>query len=117
MADEIPAPFDDLPTIDEPTDEQRLHARVTIPPWAVPDEGPIPDVRYQIVVERELEVPEWVIEAVRWRASRRDPDKTIDRRILEEYLMEYAYISERFVTPDGRDAVDVLLDDLQENES
>jgi hypothetical protein len=106
----IPAPFDEVPTIDDPMDEFRELATGRFPPEAVPDEGPIPDFHHHHTVERAITVPAWGIEATRWRLRHTDRDE-LDRWRVEEFLMEYAYISERFITPDGRDAVAVLLED------
>lgn len=105
----LPAPFDEMPTVDDPTDFERRIAGVNFPPEAVPDEGPVPDVHHQHVVEAEITVPAWALEAARWRLRHNDPDE-VDRWRVEEILMEYAYTRERFLTPDGRDAVDVLLE-------
>lgn len=110
----LPAPFDAMPTIDDPTDQQRRLAGVNFPPRAVPDDGPIPDYHHQHTTEREIVVPEWALAAARWRLRFDDPDD-LDRWRVEEFLMEYAYIRERYVTPDGRDAVDVLLNDVGGN--
>ena len=104
----IPAPFDEMPTLEDPPEEVRELGEHRLPPWAVPDEGPIPDWHHHHTVEREIAVPEWALEATRFRLSHNDPDD-IDRWRVEEFLFEYAYITERFLTPDGRDAVDVLL--------
>jgi hypothetical protein len=105
----IPAPFDALPTIDEPTDMDRQYAAEQYPAVAVPETGPVPDWRHQHIVERGLVVPEWALEATREALSGRDPDD-INRRRVEDFLMQYALIDERYVTADGRDAVDVLLE-------
>jgi|GEM_PF-6771740 len=104
----IPAPFDELPTLDEPTESDRLVAGVTLPPRAVPDEGAIPDPFHNAVVEKDLVVPEWGLEAARWRLEQADDP---GRGKAERILTEYAYIRERFVTTDGRDAVDAVLED------
>jgi hypothetical protein len=105
----LPAPFDAMPVIEEPHERLREMARTNFPPDAVPDEGPIPDLFHTHTVEREITVPAWVLEATRWRLSHTDTDD-LDRWRVEEYLTEYAYIEERYRTPDGRDAVDVLLE-------
>jgi len=110
--DTIPEPFDTLPMIDDPTPEERENATFAFPPWAVPDEGPIPDYAFQHTVEHDLVVPEWALVATRYRLSAVDPED-LDRWRVEEVLMEDAAIHERFVTPDGRDAVDVLLAELR----
>lgn len=107
----IPAPFDEMPTIDDPSEKERRLGTASYPPEAIPDEGPIPDWRHQHTVERELTIPAWALEATRWRLGHNTRDE-LDRWRVEEFLMEYAYISERFITPDGRDAVAVLLEDV-----
>lgn len=107
----IPAPFDDMPTVEEPTSKERSSARGRIPPWAIPDDGPIPDSHHIYTIEEEIAVPAWALEAVRYRLGRTDPDK-INRNRVEGLLLEYAHIREKFVTPDGDDAVAMLLDEL-----
>jgi len=104
---DIPAPFDQMPVREDPTERTRGLAEVFYPPRAVPERGAIPDHRHQHVVTREITLPAWALEGARWRISERhDPD----RQFVEEVLQEYAYISERFLTPDGHDAVGVLLE-------
>jgi hypothetical protein len=133
-ADEIPAPCDappplpepgedELPTLDDPTETGREVAQSRFPPEAVPDTGPIPDPSHQHTAEREIVVPAWGFEAARWHLQRLldregddspdTPDELTECRI-EEALMGYAQLRERFVTPDGRDAVDALLVSLEE---
>lgn len=105
----LPAPFDTMPTVDDAGDFERRLAGVNFPPEAVPDEGPIPDVHHQHTPEAEITVPAWALEAARWRLRHHDPED-VDRWRVEEILMEYAYLRERFLTPDGRDAVAELLE-------
>jgi len=116
-AGRIPAPFDALPRIDEPDACERDAALHTYPSWAVPDEGPVPDWSHQQTVERPLVLEPWVFEAAGDRLVARaasDRHGEVDRSDVEAFIFEYAYIRERFLTPDGRDAVEVLLDDLEE---
>lgn len=110
----IPAPFDAMPTLEDPPERVRELAQVSLPPRAVPEDGPIPDYHHQHTTEREIVVPEWALAATRWRLRFDNPDD-LDRWRVEEFLMEYAYIRERYVTPDGRDAVDVLLSEIAAN--
>jgi len=121
----IPAPFDAIPTADDAPEDVRSIARVNYPPEAVLDTGPIPDPRHQHLVERELVVPAWGLDAARWRLQCRldceDPDAAdtpaeLPEWRIEEALMGYAQLRERFVTPDGRDAVDVLQEGLEEGD-
>jgi hypothetical protein len=105
----IPAPFDAVPTLEEPPERLREIAGVLFPPAAVPDEGPIPDVHHTHTETVEITVPPWAFEAVRWRLDHADPDK-VDRWYVEELLVEYAHADERFRTPDGHDAVAALLE-------
>lgn len=106
----IPAPFDAMPTLEDAPKRVRELARVNYPPQAVPDDGPIPDYHHQHTVTREITLPAWALAAAGWRlAEHHDPDD-LDRWRVEEILMEYAYIRERYLTPDGRDAVAVLLE-------
>jgi len=109
----IPAPFDEMPTLEEPGEGMRDLAKVSLPPRAVPKEGPIPDWRHQHTVMRKITVPEWALEAARFQLSKRD-QSSLDRQTVEESLMDCAYITERFLTPNGRDAVAVLLEWIKE---
>jgi hypothetical protein len=106
----IPAPFDAMPTLEDPPERVRELAQVSLPPRAVPDAGPIPDYHHQHTVEAEITLPEWALEAARWRLVDHHDADDLDRWRVEEILMEYAYTRERYLTPDGRDAVAVLLD-------
>ena len=108
----IPAPFDELPTIEDPTDTERRRATVRLPDRAVPSEGPSPDYRDQELVDIELEAPAWALEAVRWRLAQ-TPADDLDRTRVLEYLIKYVCADEAFVTPDGRDAVDALLESVE----
>lgn len=109
----IPAPFDAMPVLEDPTARERRNAAMILPPWAVPDEGPIPDPHHTHVGEEDIVVPRWALEAASWRLSHADPED-VDRAKVEGILVEYAAVRERFVTPDGRDAVDELLDEFGE---
>jgi hypothetical protein len=99
-----------MPTLEEPPERVRGLAAVSLPPWAVPSEGAIPDYHHQHTTEEEIVLPAWALEAARWRLVEHHDPEDLDRWRVEEILMEYAYIRERFLTPDGRDAVAVLLD-------
>ncbi|MFC7175364.1 hypothetical protein ACFQL0_21890 [Haloplanus litoreus] len=83
------------------------------PPEAVPEEGPIPDVHHSHTEAVEITVPPWAFEAVRWRLSHAEPG-TVDRWKVREFLAEYAHADEQFRTPDGRDAVDALLEEVDD---
>jgi len=107
----IPAPYDALPVLEEPPEKARDIARVVFPPRAIPDEGPIPDMRHTHTDPVEVTVPPWAYDAVRWRLGHADPEK-IDRWYVEELLVEYAHADEQYRTPDGRDAVAALLEEV-----
>jgi hypothetical protein len=109
----IPAPFDALPVHEDPPEQLRETTRVVYPPWAVPDEGPIPDMRHTHTEPVEVTVPPWAFAAVRWRLGHTDPER-VDRCHVEELLVEYAHADETFVTPDGRDAVAALLEEVED---
>lgn len=106
----IPAPFDAIPVTEEPTEKERESARLFYPPRAVPEEGPIPDIMHSHTPTRTIVAPEWAIESVIWRLGGRD--EPITRATVEEFLFDYAHVSEEFVTADGRDAVDVVLEEV-----
>ncbi|WP_049934731.1 hypothetical protein [Haloplanus natans] len=107
----IPEPFDAMPTLEEPPERLRQLARTNFPPEAVPDDGAIVDPTHQRTVEYEITVPEWVLEATRWRLSHTDTEE-LDRWRVREFLSEYALVCEQYRTSDGRDAVDVLFDEV-----
>ena len=109
----IPAPFDQVPVLEEPSEKDRRIASVNYSPDAIPEEGPMPDPHHQAVREVPHVVPEWALEAARWRLDRADDP---GGGKVEMFLMEYAYVRERFVTPDGRDAVDFLLQEADDGE-
>lgn len=106
--DSIPAPFDQMPTIDDPDDHYRQRGALLYPPEAIPDDGPIPDIHHTHTVEHDITVPDWALEAAKWRLSHADQDD-VGRQRVREYLTEYASITERFVTTGGRDAVAKVL--------
>jgi len=120
----IPAPFDAVPTLDDAPDDIRSLARVKFPPAAVSDEGVIPDPHHHHIIEHEITVPGWGLEAARWRLQRRldceddeaaaDTPAELPRWRVEGVLVEYAQLREQFVTPDGGDAVAALLEALEE---
>jgi hypothetical protein len=111
----LPAPFDEVPAVEDPTDAQRRVAAINYPPAARPEDGPIPDVHHMHRVDVTVTVPRWALEAARWRMSHVDRT-TADsyRGKAEEILLEYAQAYEQFVTPDGRDAVDVVLQEADD---
>lgn len=113
--EEIPAPFDQLPVVEEPTPAERDLARAHYPPTAVPDTGPIPDPTYEVPTDARptAEAPEWLLETVAWHLSKRD-SRGVDRHDVQLLLEDYVQLSfVEFVTEDGADAVDVLLDETR----
>lgn len=112
----IPAPFDQMPRIENPNEREREHVWYLLPPWAIPDEGPIPDYTHTRTVEREITVPEWGLAATYWRLQHGDPEE-VEPIDIDGMLMEYAYVRERFVTPDGRDAVEAIQAALEASEN
>ncbi|QLC35748.1 hypothetical protein EFA46_015940 (plasmid) [Halarchaeum sp. CBA1220] len=111
-ASPLPAPFDAVPVIDDPSARKRELARLNYPPHVVPDNGPVPDAFYQYTPTASIVVPEWALAAVRWRLSQHDDPASLERYRVEEILMEYAQVHQRFRTPDGRDAASALLRDV-----
>ena len=79
--------FDAVPTVAEPTAEQRAHARRVFPPAYVPDDGPVPAPRYAARQPVQLTAPAWALEATRWRLEHVDtPDRFTAEAILQEYV-------------------------------
>jgi hypothetical protein len=107
----IPSPFDAIPTLTAPPEEVRETARVVYPTEAVPVEGPIPDPMHSHETPARVTVPEWAMHAARWRLGHADAG-TVDRWRVREFLSEYAQAREQYYTPDGRDAVAALLDEV-----
>lgn len=113
--DEIHAAFEDVPRIDDPDDTQRMMARQQYPDVVVPDEGPIPDPEYGRVVT-EIEVPEWVLASAYDRAQARaekHPDREPNQGSVTDNLLSMFYVWEMYRTPDGRDAVEAVLDEVE----
>lgn len=95
--------FDELPIIDDPTEEDRRAAEVVLGTDAVPDVGPVPDVTSARTLERTVAVPEWLAVAVAKHLleSDTDPDETDDRTI-EDNLLMLLYWEYDFQLEDGR---------------
>lgn len=110
---EIPAPFDEMPTLTEASERQREFARTSLPPRAVPNEGEIPDHSHTHTVKKDVEVPQWAVEAACWRLLERHNPEDLDRWQVEELLIDYVHIEEQFVTADGGDAVSVILNKVR----
>lgn len=108
----IPAPFDEAPTLENPDPRDRRRAALQFPPEAIPDEGAIPEPFASHVVEQEVVVPEWGIESAVWQLKNSDGHPDRDRVV--DTLLQSTYVREEFVTMDGDDAVDAVLDRLQE---
>lgn len=108
----IPAPFDAIPTIDAPTEEERELARERYPPEAVPDDGPVPDPHHQVGVPVDIVVPDWAVAAARWRCGVHG----IHEDATAAWVQEYAYPEPRFITRRGEE-VATLIDDLDTGNS
>lgn len=101
----IPAPFDAIPTIEMPTEEERERARRRYPPEAVPDDGAIPDPHHQVGVPVEITVPAWALEATRWRWTSFGHNSESP---VTSWVQEYVYPDPRFVTERGEDIATLL---------
>lgn len=112
--DTIPAPFDEIPTIGDPSKRDREIAQIQYPPEAVPDEGPIPDPVHQHQESVEVTVPEWALEAATWRLGH--GDGLPDPGKVESTILEYTTPHPTFVTEDGEDAVEAVLAELSDGE-
>jgi len=106
-ASAIPAPFDQILVIKDPTPEQRDIATLYYPPCAVPGCGPVPDASHHYSPERTLVVPEWAIESVAYRLQQAGGG---GREVAHGFLWEYAYLDEQHVMSDGRDAAQVAVE-------
>jgi len=104
----IRAAFADVPRLDDPTPRQRLVASGWYPDVVVPDEGPIPDPSAGRI-DVEVVTPPWVLASV-VADDRFGPH----RATVINGLLARQCVHEHYVTPDGRDAVDVLLERLEE---
>lgn len=109
----IPDPYDAVPTLAAPSEEVREVARVVFPPAAVPATGAIPNPMHSHETPARVTVPEWAMHATRWRLSH--ADGSVDRWRVREFLSEYAQAREQYRTPDGRDAVATLLDEVADD--
>lgn len=97
------AAFDELPLIEEPTDEDRRAAEIVLGADAVPDVGPVPDVNPERTFEWTVTAPEWLAVAVAKRMAEAgvDPDDTDDRTI-EDNLLNLLNWDIDFRLEDGR---------------
>lgn len=91
--------FADVPKIENPTDDERLGARLKYPPEVVPDEGPIPDPYYTQRVDHTIDVPLWVVESVAHRLRQQDEPLTTDK--VDDIAFEYAQPWTTFTVLDG----------------
>lgn len=100
-------PFDAVPVVEDPDPDAVDLAWERYGPTAVAGSGPVPDPTHEHRPPVTLEVPDWALQATRWRlAARDDPDPFTVAAILQEYVMP----SITFETPEGDDAVEKLLD-------
>lgn len=105
--DSIPAPFDELPTIAEPSPQKRAQARTHYGDEVVPEKGAIPDPSYSHTSTVDVTVPEWALELARKRLREiNDPD----RQDVERLLLGDIWLKPNFRTSDGTDVVEMLLD-------
>lgn len=102
--------LDDLPALLEPSTPERERAERIYGADHVPDEDviPHPDPMHHVPVE--IEVSEFVLDAVRPRFE--DVENPEKIAVLDA-LVSFVTADEQYRTPDGRDAVDVLLEEIQ----
>ena len=109
----IPAPFDQVPVSSNRRRRTAGSPASTIRRMRSPGRGRSRTRTTRPSARVPHVVPEWAFEAARWRLDHaNDPG----RGKVEMFLMEYAYVRERFVTPDGHDAVDFLLQEADDGE-
>lgn len=113
VATAIPAPFDSIPTVDDPTGQELATARGRYSPEAVPKEGEIPDPYHEARQPVTLTVPEWAIEATRWRL---EETEDVGRSKVKEILRDYVVAEPTFETEGGTDAIDELVSRLSKEQ-
>ncbi|SFH05311.1 hypothetical protein SAMN04488063_0020 [Halopelagius inordinatus] len=98
--------FDEIPTVENPSEETRYLAEIRFPPAARMDRTP--SQGYIVNRDVELEVPQWAVEAARWRLQQREnPTREDAAEFLHEFVAPRVT---SFRTEDGRDAVEELID-------
>lgn len=111
-----PGPFfeelDDLPRIENPKPEERRMAETYFGADSVPDDGAIPDYHPFHHVPIEIEVSELTLDAVR---RRHEGEGQLDRGAVLDDVRCFAIADEQYRTPDGRDAVEVILEELSDS--
>lgn len=113
-ADDVPtdpetirAAFEFVPTIENPSEEDRQRQRFRNPPTAVPDEGPIPDWDATHSVGYSVTVPPWVLASVAYRLARNDDP---DRSAAHDEILDYLAYDFEYKTPTGKDALQAVVD-------
>jgi hypothetical protein len=107
--EEIRAAFDDVPRLDNPTEKERRINRHYLPDMVVPEEGPIPDPVMDTPVT--LTAEPWLLASAYDQAIYRSDD---NRRAIEDLFLSRRQAVEEWVLPDGTNAVDALLEVVQE---
>jgi len=106
--DEIRAAFEDVPRVHDPDSRTRLAAEAWYPEVVVPDEGVVPDPDAG-TIHAEVVTPRWVLAAAFDNLS-----AGATRGSVIDYLLSASNVCEHYVTLDGRDAADAILDALDE---
>lgn len=106
--------IDELPTVEQPTDAERHTARRRYGAEAVPEEGAIPDPNHEYSPQVTVTVPEWALEATRRFLESHDPAE-LDRTTVQGALFEHVQVDDQLRMPDGRDAVDTLLEEYADD--
>jgi len=105
---EIRAAFADVPRLENPDPFDRELARARFPDVVVPVEGQIPDPNDTITVD--LEAPSWAL-ATAFDANR-DGAEPNPRAVVDRLIDMYS-IEERWILPDGTDAVAAIVAGLR----
>lgn len=100
--------FEDVPHIEDPTDDERKSARTRYPDAVVPDDGAIPDPHHYLTLEADVLVPKWVELTVRDKIHRRDGPMTPDD--VNDMVIDVVQVWERFLAPDGTPIADAVLE-------
>lgn len=111
-AEERPA---DVPMNEDPRERDRRAAMRVYPPEWIPEEGPIPAAdNAEAVIEEtvEVELPEWIVEALDWRLEhtlgRGTPREKWPEKRIRLYLEDLVEAEVEYVTPDGTDVIEAM---------
>jgi len=103
---DIPAGFEDVPHTQNPTDQERAHARLQYPADAVPAEGPVPDPHHALTPTVNVELPDWVTASI---LNRLDRTEDLTEADVHDAAFEYVQLDPVYITSRGTQLIDHLV--------